>query len=59
VLLDTQFITAHLARFGTMEIPRATYHALLTEAVGVPARFIAAPDAVLLAREIETMRRLG
>jgi leucyl/phenylalanyl-tRNA--protein transferase len=59
VLLDTQFITAHLARFGAVEIPRAAYHASLAEAVGVSARFIAAPNAMLLAREIEIMRRLA
>ena len=59
VLLDTQFITAHLARFGAMEIPRATYHAQLADAVGVSARFMAAPDDGLLSQEIETMRRLG
>jgi len=32
-LLDTQFQTEHLARFGTIEIPRTTYHHLLAEAV--------------------------
>src|ERR1700692_4943011 len=36
-LLDTQFITTHLARFGAMEIPRARYHLLLAEAVERPA----------------------
>jgi leucyl/phenylalanyl-tRNA--protein transferase len=59
VLLDTQFITAHLARFGAVEVPRANYHARLAEAVDVPARFVAAPDTIRLAREIETLRRLG
>ncbi len=55
-LLDTQFITSHLERFGTVEIPRATYHALLADAVEVPARFIASPDPAALLREIESMR---
>ena len=32
-LLDTQFLTAHLARFGTIEIPRAQYHTLLARAI--------------------------
>ena len=32
-LFDTQFITPHLARLGAREIPRATYHALLKEAL--------------------------
>ncbi|MDT8326638.1 MAG: leucyl/phenylalanyl-tRNA--protein transferase [Roseovarius sp.] len=32
-LFDTQFITPHLARLGAKEIPRATYHALLKDAL--------------------------
>ncbi len=56
-LLDTQFITGHLARFGAVEIPRAQYHVRLAEAVDVPARFIASPDAALSMREIEAMRQ--
>jgi leucyl/phenylalanyl-tRNA--protein transferase len=32
-LLDTQFLTAHLARFGALEVPRARYLALLREAI--------------------------
>src|SRR5262249_31321957 len=32
-LLDTQFQTEHLARFGTVEITRANYHHLLDEAI--------------------------
>jgi leucyl/phenylalanyl-tRNA--protein transferase len=34
VLLDTQFITAHLAQFGAIEIPREEYLALLQDAMG-------------------------
>ncbi len=56
-LLDTQFITAHLARFGATEISREAYHALLAQAVEIPARFIASPDPALLLREIEAMRK--
>ncbi len=55
-LLDTQFITAHLERFGTREISRADYHTLLAGAVEAPARFPASPDAAVLAREIESLR---
>jgi leucyl/phenylalanyl-tRNA--protein transferase len=36
-LLDTQFLTAHLARFGAIEIPRVQYLAKLAEALGRPA----------------------
>jgi leucyl/phenylalanyl-tRNA--protein transferase len=58
VLLDTQFITSHLSRFGAREIPRAEYHKLLAEAVEVPARFAATPDAAALAKEIAAMRHM-
>ena len=33
-LLDTQFITAHLARFGAIEIARAQYLTMLNQALG-------------------------
>ena len=36
-LLDTQFLTAHLARFGVMEIRRADYSVRLAAAICVPA----------------------
>jgi leucyl/phenylalanyl-tRNA--protein transferase len=58
VLLDTQFITSHLSRFGASEIPRAEYHELLSEAVEVPARFEANPDFAALQAEICAMRSL-
>jgi len=51
-LLDTQFITSHLARFGAVEIARETYHILLSEALEFPAVFPVAPEAVLLNAEI-------
>ncbi len=38
-LLDTQFVTAHLATFGAIEVPRARYHVLLREALAVEATF--------------------
>jgi len=43
-LLDTQFITEHLAQFGTLEISRAEYKRRLAEALSVPARWLAAPE---------------
>ncbi len=55
-LLDTQFITAHLARFGAVEVPREKYHELLADAVEQPARFPAAPDMAALNAEIEWLR---
>jgi leucyl/phenylalanyl-tRNA---protein transferase len=42
-LLDTQFVTDHLARLGAVEISRQAYHARLTEAVNRPADFHALP----------------
>ncbi|MBV9991534.1 MAG: leucyl/phenylalanyl-tRNA--protein transferase [Alphaproteobacteria bacterium] len=41
-LLDTQFLTAHLARFGTIEIPRDDYLSRLRKAIARPA-FWSAP----------------
>lgn len=38
-LLDTQFMTEHLAQFGAIEIPRATYRRQLAEALAAPADF--------------------
>jgi leucyl/phenylalanyl-tRNA--protein transferase len=40
-LLDTQFLTAHLAQFGTIEIGREPYRALLADAVSRRADFFA------------------
>jgi leucyl/phenylalanyl-tRNA--protein transferase len=38
-LLDTQFLTPHLARFGGIEVSRRRYHRLLAEALGYRAVF--------------------
>ncbi len=51
-LLDTQFITDHLRRFGVREIPREDYHRILGAALSVQADFRAFcrdddPDYVL------------
>jgi leucyl/phenylalanyl-tRNA--protein transferase len=39
VLLDTQFLTAHLERFGAVEVPKDEYKRLLAEAMAVKATF--------------------
>lgn len=44
-LLDTQFVTGHLARFGVVEVPRAEYRVLLEAALGVEAGFYLGPLA--------------
>ena len=38
-LLDTQFLTDHLASMGAIEISRDDYHVLLKEALAVDAKF--------------------
>ncbi len=38
-LLDTQFLTSHLGRFGAIEIPRRAYKMLLARALPVTADF--------------------
>jgi leucyl/phenylalanyl-tRNA--protein transferase len=38
-LLDTQFLTPHLARFGGIEVSRARYHRLLATALAYRASF--------------------
>jgi leucyl/phenylalanyl-tRNA--protein transferase len=40
-LLDTQFVTAHLERFGVIEIPRQEYRSALAHAITSQARFTA------------------
>jgi len=48
-LLDTQFVTKHLSRFGTIEIPREEYRQQLNNALAKPATFYCElPDSVLL-----------
>lgn len=44
LLLDTQFITDHLARFGVVEIPRDDYRELLGRAIATPVQFDVASD---------------
>ncbi len=42
-LLDTQFVTPHLASLGAIEIPRDDYHRRLDEAIGQRADFYVWP----------------
>lgn len=39
-LLDTQFVTKHLERFGAIEIPRQEYRGLLADAINREANFM-------------------
>lgn len=51
-LLDTQFVTEHLRRFGAVEIARPAYHKLLEAAVGGEADFHALGRAGALPGEV-------
>jgi leucyl/phenylalanyl-tRNA--protein transferase len=42
-LLDTQFVTEHLQRFGVIEVQRARYHRMLNEALSAEADFAVLP----------------
>ena len=54
-LLDTQFVTAHLAQFGAAEIPREEYKSRLAAALDAPARWIAEPAPAVLDAEIRRL----
>ncbi len=44
-LLDTQFLTDHLASLGGIEINRDSYHRCLKSALEIPADFLAQPPS--------------
>ena len=54
-LLDTQFVTTHLAQFGAVEVPRDAYKAMLALALEATVQFPAAPDPAVLAQEFRAM----
>ena len=54
-LLDTQFVTAHLAQFGAEELPRGDYKTQLAASLEAPARFPVTPDRAALSAEIRTL----
>ncbi|MCW8834892.1 MAG: leucyl/phenylalanyl-tRNA--protein transferase [Rhodospirillales bacterium] len=54
-LLDTQFLTEHLGRFGTIEITRPKYLALLEDALQVAAIFYAGNMGERLESEMERL----
>lgn len=56
-LLDTQFVTEHLRQFGTEEIERAEFHALLEQALSHPADFLALPKDASPDRVLEIVAR--
>jgi leucyl/phenylalanyl-tRNA--protein transferase len=58
-LLDTQFVTSHLTRFGAIEIPRDRYKRLLAAALEVPATWHPTPDPAALAAAIRHIAASG
>jgi leucyl/phenylalanyl-tRNA--protein transferase len=54
-LLDTQFVTPHLAQFGAAEIPRDIYKQLLAEAVDEPAVWLTDPGHEILVAEFRRL----
>jgi leucyl/phenylalanyl-tRNA--protein transferase len=54
-LLDTQFVTAHLSQFGAEEIPRPEYRTRLVAGLEVPAHWLPAPPAEVLAAEFRAL----
>ncbi|HYE49405.1 MAG TPA: leucyl/phenylalanyl-tRNA--protein transferase [Azospirillaceae bacterium] len=53
-LLDTQFVTTHLAQFGAVEIPRAEYRRRLALAVSRPAEFHCGEEEELVSRFLQS-----
>ena len=45
-LLDTQFVTKHLSRFGAIDLPRELYRARLGDALAHEGDFYSLPDPV-------------
>ena len=54
-LLDTQFVTTHLAQFGAQEIARDLYKTQLADAVDLPARWLTHPDPAALEAEVRAL----
>jgi leucyl/phenylalanyl-tRNA--protein transferase len=61
VLMDTQFLTDHLASLGGVEIPRATYHHRLARALAIRADFhrqgAVPPPQDIVQRNTQTSKR--
>lgn len=55
-LLDTQFVTDHLTKFGATGISRDRYHTLLDQAVAQKGDFLRLPHGTLPRRIIEIAR---
>jgi leucyl/phenylalanyl-tRNA--protein transferase len=54
-LLDAQFLTDHLARFGAVAIARSEYQALLVDALEIAGDFFALPRATTGAQALQAI----
>ncbi len=54
-LLDTQFVTSHLAGFGAIELPREVYKQRLAEAVSSRARWLPDLPPAIWREEVEAL----
>jgi len=55
ILLDTQFTTEHLERFGAITIPRAMYHLRLADALKIQTGFPAVPEGMSGAQALQSI----
>ncbi len=53
-LLDVQFVTPHLQRFGAVEIPRAEYHRRLEAALQIKAYFAAGLEGATVVSDLQS-----
>jgi leucyl/phenylalanyl-tRNA--protein transferase len=54
-LLDTQFVTPHLAQFGAEEVPRNAYREQLIAGLEAPARWLPAPAPAVLEAQFRAL----
>ncbi|XBQ15529.1 MAG: leucyl/phenylalanyl-tRNA--protein transferase [Oceanicaulis sp.] len=54
-LLDAQFLTEHLERFGAVAVPRRSYQRMLTEALNSEADLFALPEGLPGAQLLQSM----
>jgi leucyl/phenylalanyl-tRNA--protein transferase len=54
-LLDVQFVTPHLARFGAVEVPRAAYHRALASALDARGDFYSWPEGASGAAALQSI----
>ena len=59
LLLDTQFVTDHLATLGAVAVPKRAYHAMLAEAMAEQGDFRAAGPALPGRRVLELLGGRG